>query len=322
MECIDFYGNVTTRPALLYFSAVRFTKPVKIFNTLPKKIPENSIIVLGTKVLGENIEISTNSLVFYSHDINRIKMSDLLGHLFNKITVLYSIFAYDTLFVISTAIPFKFTKKCFKGGAFTALLNMFVDCYMLKKPLTFEHVINLRHFKVSVKDFKNFSGWLPLCQSLFRQLNDGKFTFDPIPKIGAIGHKLLHQSDKMKLGPMPPDDFYTCEVLLDTDVPVGIMFQVTSNNLVQYVSPMVVSYPIQPFRDVNGQVCPYWFPLYQNKHRWRTTGCFFYLQRIGYTYWYIQQILSYLKIRNSEKYTWLYLDFIHVAKLLVDKGIK
>lgn len=325
LNFIEVYGNdgyddiVSTKT--LYFMAVRFKQPIKIFNSIPQTLPTDSILLLDKQIPME--DVPKNSIVFFNNKSNKkhIGKAELLISLFPRDCILHSVFEYETLFVVSSSNPFYFTAKCNKGLAFSALMTLAQDCLIYYESLNISHVINLRFFK-SITTLKTFSSWTPLAQSLFRKLNTKKYTFYPIPQIGKTAYDLLKRSEKFEPGPLPPDDFYTCEIMFETDTPLGILFLMTSTYQLEYVSPMVVSRPTGTIRDVNGIVCTHWYPLFQNKNRWLTAGCFYYLHSFEWCQYFIRLILSWLKMKNSEKYNLIYMDLINVGKLLMGKDIK
>lgn len=319
---VQAFGDVMKQPKSFYFIALRFKRPFVIMKSVPKKWPTNSLIVVhGT---GESHqELLEDSLILFakSEDINK---GNLLLKLFPDDTVLHHAFSYETLFVVSTCNPFiEFWHKTKNENAFTALKKLAIDQLILKAHyLLFDHITNFRFFNPKKRDLQNFSSWLPLSQSLFMALMNYKKVYFPIPEIGSIAHKIAIRSKNLQLGPLPPKQFYTCEIMFNKPELLGIICNLDSKHNLKYISPMIISLPKMQLKDVNGVNCNMWLPLFQDKNTWLSSGIRFYLQDYHQCLDMVKSVLSWLPLKNyCEKYKFIYMDYIHIGKIMLGEDV-
>ncbi|GIZ01139.1 uncharacterized protein CEXT_362821 [Caerostris extrusa] len=94
------------------------------------------------------------------------------------------------------------------------------------------------------------------------------------------------------------------------------------NDMVEYVSPMVVSYQTQVYKDSNYVECNRWIPLYQSKEHWKMYGVSWYVCRLGYDSENLKSVLAWLAIQTVEKYRLLYMDLCQVHEIIYGEDVK
>lgn len=321
---VDFYGNKSKRT---HFVAMRFKRRVIVYksnplDSVPIEPPDNSIIVVHGAC--PPINVTNKSILLFTLGVNSIpgiRVADdseqtLIRALFPPEKLLFSHFHYHTLFFAAHDNPyFRITHRCRREAAFKTLCAL-LEARLLRRPLTLEEVSNLRLFKSS-KDLKQFNKWknfaFELCSESFVMTTYSH----PSAFFGKEVYQILKRSN-VAPGPLPPSDFYQCEIFFTDTEPLGVMCLVSNerDRAVQYVSPMVVMKPKDQFRDSNSVICNTWFPFYRNKETWNTFSLAFYIHGLRYKKFQLQNILSWLQLQTSEKYKFIYLDLLQVFKIL------
>lgn len=323
---LEVYGNCDSFNKQLYFLAIRFKKPVLLMKQAPEEIPKEAVVLLEEKTFPLKVPIST--MVFFGSKIqdpiNHIGKSDLLLSLFPIDAVLHHTFSHEFLFVVSFTNPFEaIWKKNQRSSAFQALYTLAMVNLICPENVSPMAVALFRHFNSEKVDFNKFSSWIPLAHSMLAlNLPRRRPYFYPTPYFGNIVHKIIQRSEKHVPGPLPPDEFYTCEIMLEKGKTMGILFRNSPEFKLQYVSPMVVSNPGRVVRDVNGELCENWFPLYRNKQTWEQVGMTFYVHSYFERLNTFKQIISRLHTLAGEKYRFIYMDFENIAHILLGDEAK
>lgn len=176
----------------------------------------------------------------------------------------------------------------------------------------------MRFFKRHNGSLKQFNRWSPFAFSLCYESCTNIVNSLPSEYIGREVFKILKRSEILPENVVMNPDFYQCEIFFTDSEPVGIMslFFKEKPYQLEYVSPMVVRKPTEPFRDSNFIICDTWLPLYKNRETWRNFGMQFYLLALNLKKRQLMDILSWLQVKTAEKYKLMYADLVQVAKIL------
>lgn len=322
---VEIYGNRSRRT---HFVAMRFKRRVIVYksnplDSVPITPPDNSVIVVHGKC--PPIDVTHKTILIFSLGNDPvtpgIRVTDdseqtLLRALFPSEKILFSHFHYHKLFFAAHENPYwAITKRCRREAAFKTLCAL-LEARLQKRPLTLVEVSNLRFFKCS-KDLKQFNKWknfaFELCSESFVMTTYSH----PSAFFGKEVYQILKRSYDFP-GPLPPPDFYQCEIFFTDTEPLGVMCLVSNerDRTVEYVSPMVVEKPKDQFRDNNSVICNTWLPFYRNKETWNFYSLPFYIHGLRYKKFQLQNIISWLQLQTSEKYKFIYLDLLQVVKIL------
>lgn len=325
---VEFYGN---RQRRTHFLAMRFKRRVIVYksnvlDSVPITPPDNSIIVLHGNCPPINVANKQTILLFTlgNTSVSGIHVADdseqtLLRALFPSDRILFSHFQYQTLFLAATENPYwQITHRCRREAAFRTLCSL-LEARQQKRLLSLEEASNLRFFKSSDNNLKQFNKWkhfaFELCSESFVMTTYSH----PSAFFGREVYHILKRSEASP-GPLPPPDFYICELLSAEEdrLPLGIMCLVSSDRdrSLEYVSPMVVVKHDNTFKDSNYVTCNTWLPLYRNKEHWKQYGIHFYVHGLRYKKILLQNILYWLQLQTSEKYNFIALDLLQIAKIL------
>lgn len=327
---IQVFGNKYKR---LHYLAIRFKRAIIIYkpntlDTIAINPPEDSIIFIRGKC--PPFVTQQKSFLLFTDDLNmqgitvpNSSTNALLRALFPTDKILLSYFKLDVLYLIATANPFSsFMQKCRKDQSFQALYNI-VEARLGRRAFTLPEVAQLRFFKSNQNNLKQFNRWSAFAFYLCNESCYQVTYAHPSAYLGKAVYWILNRSN-LPPGPLPPPDFYQCEILYTDTEPVGVAFATSIHNEqdLEYVSPMVVTKPQVSFRDTCSVMCNSWMPLYKNKETWEKYSLGYYLYGFFYKKNRLKQILSWLQIQTSEKYRLLYLDLKQVAKILFGEESK
>lgn len=329
---IEVYGN---RHRHLYFLAVRFKRSIIIYkpnslDTIPIAPPPNSIIVIRGKCPPFLVQVPTTFLLFTDDPrvpgipVSNNSTDALLRALVSQERILFSFFKFNVLYLITTENRFvRFMQKCRKDKAFAALCT-FKEARLHNRSLTPTEVAELRFFKTPKEnDLKHFNKWYYFAYDLCHESCYNTTLSHPSQKLGKDVFSILQRSDMLP-GPLPPPDFYFCEIHLTHTGIMGFAFNISPHRdrELEYVSPMVLQQPKTEFRDSGLVICNTWLPLYRNRETWSTYGLKSYVYGLNYKKNLLKLILSWLQIQTSEKYRWIYLDLMQVARILFGEAVR
>lgn len=324
---IDVYGNFRK----FYFLAIRFKRPViKYINVVGSSAPieplKDCILFIG----GKCPPIQLNNVPFllftsgsdYPEQAIRVSNSseETLLRSLVPCNFLYSIYYSHTrtLFMITLTNPFlKYWVRGRRDKAFHALYELTIASLFEQRPLTPQEASYIRFFhrNKGPDQYEHFNAWNYLARHIC--YNSFVLTVNCFPS-ADLGKEIFHilERSEKHYGPLPPSDFYQCELLLDDSKHLGIMVLI-SDQTIKYVSPMVVVKPNMSFRDCNSIICNTWLPLYRNFETWNTYGLAFYLKDLRNNQQYLADILSLLNIHTVEKYKFMYSDLLQIAHILL-----
>ncbi|KAF8784204.1 Capsid-associated protein Vp91 like protein [Argiope bruennichi] len=321
---IQVYGNVFKNK--MYFLAIRFISPVVILKSLGCsqeiiKPIENSIVVLASKI--NNSLLETESCLCFqvngnTNNTNIISVSNsteecLLRALLKDTKIISSIYVQKTLFVLSCSNPFRtFYYKCPRNESYRALVDLTDMSLDSKIHMTVQDVAKLRFFHRNNYNLKVFNAWYHFVQHIVRDKMSDRFKQPITSNIGSKVFKIIQRSSNHVLSDNHPSkDFYICEILFTTTVPLGVAYRV-ENGMLNYVSPMIVSEITQVYKDSNYIICNGWMPLYRDEAAWKTFGMEWYVTHLGFSLRYFPSILTYIAQQNNEKYRQMYIDLSKV----------
>lgn len=319
---IEVYGTSETYYTDVHFIAVKFTKPILIFKNASEVIPHNSILLVQGEL--PNPILTKNCYIFQTPKIDnpfiQIGKIDLYLSLFPKNSVIHHTFSAETFFAVTTINPFSsYWHTNSKNRAYRALRDLYLDMGISRKRPTPEHIALFRHFNCKKPNLKNFSSWVPLAKFIFQLgITNGGF-FHPNAQFGSLVDKIVKRSVEMEPGPLPPNDFYQCELMLGDEF-LGIVCYVDPHFKLKYISPLIVSCQKKAFNDVNRVCCNYWFPLYRCKENWKSRACMYYIINYDRNVYLIHQVLSLLEMAKSEKYQYMRMDLSHALRILTGEG--
>lgn len=310
---IQVYGNCFGSHR--YFIAVHFKKPVIRCSTnkIPVEIPNKSIVV--------SHKATAEECLMFTHPPDKsigIPVADKKNHtlllaLFKPHSLLHSVYASETLFVVATQNPFQsIWFLCPKNAAFRALRKIFTQTHW-----TWEDLAELRHFHRNSVQWKRFNSWFHLAESFFQLPFREKFLtyIRPSAQLGKRIHGILRRSTRVV--PSLPADFYQCQIMLTDSKPVGILCKFLPNQELEYISPMVVSEMDWDMKDVNGKTCTHWFPFYKDATTWKQEGLHFYCKRLYDSLIQMAKIRKWLQSQTFERYKHIYRDMHQVAYILL-----
>lgn len=320
----------------LHFLAVRFKKPIlnyrgRFTTSSPVEIPEHSIVLFHGPCPPFRTKPSDH-LIYTTHPHERLanvivvpnpSEKELLSALFSMRIVHFSCFhkAQSVLYLITQSNPFKeITEKCRKDKAFQALLSLARTILLEKRALSLQDVALMRHFKRNEKldSFKKFNTWYFLASEMSYDAFKKRMHRPPSAQIGQKVFQILKRSERIHYDEaVMPLEFYDCEVLLTDAQPVGVQCYFNSRQVMEYVSPMVVSDVQRAFSDSSRRICNAWFPLYKNSKSWNDFGLSWYATRLKYAENALPQILRWLRMQTVEKYQLFYKDLSVVGKILL-----
>lgn len=327
---IDVYGN---RHRRIHFIAMRFKRAIITYkpntlDTVPIEPPNNSIVFIRGKC--PPINVTDQSFLLYTDDLHvqgipvpNDSVDTLLRALFPSERVVYSHFRADVLYLVATHNPYaRIMKPCRKDQAFRALC-LLSDARQKKRALTLAEVAQLRFFKRYTNELKQFNKWSAFAFEICNEPCYNATFSHPSAYLGREVFQILNRSQGTP-GPLPPPDFYQCEILYTDTEPVGIAFAVSKHRDqdLEYVSPMVVTRPKDKFRDTCSVICNAWLPFYKNRETWQAFGVGYYVLGLHHKKDRLRHILSWLQIQTSEKYRMIYMDLAQVAKILFGENAR
>lgn len=322
-----------------FFIACKFKKPVcyQIYykQQIGKIIPqEHSILVVTNKEL-LNLDISSKTILVFSLNesdkqllLTTPSKSEimLLHSLFPPNTVTYYTYIENVLYAVTRQNPFDKTYfvKMRKDIAFRTLEYFYTQFVSEQCDTSLEGMVRFRLFHRNAKEEDKihlFKNWFTLAHFFVSRMFYNRFgiymsvSCSQIKKIHQIVKRL--KTHEHTVSPNPAD-FYTCEVTLDSDEPLGLQFTLRGN-IVDYVSTMVVSKLNRRFRDVNGVECDFWCPLFQNSQKFQKYGIDVFIRDMASRESIIESLLCYLSVQSSEKYKYMFEDIKIVESILVGK---
>ncbi|GBO43669.1 hypothetical protein AVEN_114228-1 [Araneus ventricosus] len=310
------YGNYT-------FVAIRFKKPVAFFKKRSRLVQninpsEDTVAVIdASNRSAARIESHEQSLLYVVNgdedspglSVASKRDRDLLLKLIPEEYTRFSTYYIDTLYVLCLANPFaKFWKPIRRHRVFYALKDMTLA--VLADRVTLRDLILFQHFKRNhgSRDTVQWSSWYQFLYRLSAPHFENHLGCRPSVDIAKKLQNVLEKSEKDYDVPLPPSDFYLCEITLDEEASTGVLFRVGGEARVEYVSPMIVSFTDKRFKDVNREFCNRWLPLYRSKERWLSKGLSFYLSRFSENRKHLEQLVAWLSVQTAEKYVHLLRD--------------
>ena len=309
---IEAYGNVHHG---LTFIAAKFCKPiVRInFNNKIDAIQTNNILVVYSDCA---LDFKTLTFAVKCNNPNAITVDsgneyNLLLAMFNLDDIYVHSFSNSVLYVVGSkklSFQFEFLPKT---KTFRTLYNL--TKLGLENGFNLEHFGLCKYFSRNQCKWKDWHSWWNLLLKLLKHdiLNSKPLSLQFTKQVDKIYKK--SQRDYA----MDYSDLYKCEISLGNEPFLGIMYKY-ENNIVQYISPMIVSSQnsTATFHDVNGIVCDHWLPLYFNKYIWLTESIYFYLKNFKQNLNHLKKIISHLDKTTIEKYNFIKNDLLVVYGIL------
>ncbi|GFQ68189.1 uncharacterized protein TNCT_729991 [Trichonephila clavata] len=320
------FGNVFQN---YKFIAIKFKKPVIFYKNLPHftgklNPPHDTVVVIDSK---SRVEFTNDkALIYVVHGsenscpfaVQAFDEKQFLIKIFPDGALICHAYCNGVLYAVAKHNPFsKFWKKIRRNIAFQSMAQVFDMCLKDKSSITPKDLTCLRFFKRnSSYDISKWSSWYPFVYKLLEDSFHTLIQTCPSTCIASLLFKAINNSSKDYNELTLPKNFYTCEILFDETLLVGVLFRVDAQRQVDYVSPMVTSFQKTTFRDVNQQECNCWLPFYQNKEKWLQKGFNIYLVRFSQNRQWIEQLCNWISAQTSEKYAFFYQDLNIIRKIL------
>ncbi|GIY04383.1 uncharacterized protein CDAR_54191 [Caerostris darwini] len=328
-QYVDIFGQFLDRTKC--FIAIRFKQHLVHYRgngylQNPIKPPENSVIVVGPQIPAISMETKSNVLVFqvHGHGLNgyipvpSASEHDLLRSILSREYIITDVMERNTLFALVKVNPLiKKWKQCRRDKAYRAMVHLTTQA--LNDDFNINDLPYLRFFKRNKYDPVHFNTWYLLIHRITFKHVSRYILKLPSTQLFHQIYQIFNKSETHEW--VAPSDIYQCEILFVDNVPLGVAFRM-ENDMVEYVSPMVVSYQTQVYKDSNYIECNRWIPLYQSKEHWKTYGVSWYVCRLGYESETLKSVLAWLAIQTVEKYRLLYMDLCQVYEIVYGGDVK
>lgn len=339
-DYIEGYGNCWDTYGLL---AVRFKKrilwtdlPYKCFEETHEhllvsskilKSPSSPLYHLKLKtpavlsVFGGRVRHKQETLLLLSLLSEALGGEKILEHKFHK-RVLYAF--------VRGPIPKTFL-KINRTHLFKIVLDIIRSCHFKREG--YWHCQNLRWLKrnqgcstPTTRFAGNFwHSFYPLIVELLHNTFVELLGSPPCSHLGDILFKAHQKCEKLEresnlLRLLPPRDFYSCEITFESNELLGIRYRTTEEEkrrlrVVEYVSPMIVTFTNHEFIDCCQQKTNGWLPLFRSITWWKRRGSKVFVIRLKNNMEDLKGILDWLSNQSSEKYKNIMADLNILKKL-------
>lgn len=146
----------------------------------------------------------------------------------------------------------------------------------------------------------------------------------PCSRLGDILFKAQRKCETLEKDPnlsglLPSRDFYVCEITFESEVLLGIRYR-TKEDVVEYVSPMIVAFTNHEYIDSCGQRTNCWIPLFRSITWWKRFGSNVFVGRLKNNLDDLKGILNWLSNRPSEKYRNILADLNVLKKIFLERS--
>lgn len=349
-DYIEGYGNTCNSYSLV---AVRFKRRI-LWTDLPYKCFEEvseNLLLVSSKILknpdnlhhlklkdpsvlsvfGGQIRLKQEPLLLLSMLSEALGASiadKILEHKFHK-RVLYAL--------VRGNIPKTFM-KINRSNVFSIVLDTIRSCHYERAG--YRHCENLRWLKrnkgcsipatrFSVDFWHSF---YPFVVTLLEKKCIELFGSPPCSRLGNILFKAQKKFKELLLEnhdllPAIEKDFYVCEITFERDELVGIRYRTREGEeehgslrrVVEYVSPMIVTFTDREYMDNCQQKTNSWIPLFRSTTWWKRRGFNVFVSRLKKNMEDLRGILEWLANQSSEKYKNIMADLTVLKMLFLER---
>lgn len=313
LDYVEGYGNTNEAYSLV---AVRFKKRI-LWTGLPhnKCFEEaHDHLLVSPKIFKDKLKIPSVLIVFGGrHKQETLLLLSMLGEAIGVADkILKYTFHNRVLYALVRAPVPKTFLKINRNKLFSIVSDTIRSCHFGRAG--YWQCENLRLLKrnrgcstpTTRFDVEFWHSFYPFVVEQLRKKFVELLGSPPCSRLGDILFKARRKCETLEKDPtlsslLPERDFYVCEITFESDELLGIRYR-TNEDVVEYVSPMIVAFTNYEYIDCCQQRTNGWIPLFRSITWWKRRGSNVFVGRLKNNLHDLKGILNWLSHQPSEKY--------------------